>query len=936
MPTRGRRGTGVPVPRAARPVRPVREDGWKKHADRAWLATQELQKMLPVFTSFARSISGNKSVRVSVGQGSMTDGKTIWVVPPIELGTVRVHDRMVCNKRGEDGILLCKACDTREMVLFPLYHEIGHVSFDSLAQIEDFYRKSYLEIIEEWHPTGVCAHGLLLRDQAKSAPNGARLCSNFDPYLMNIFNCMEDARVNASMFRVRPGLSKMFDTQIARLFEKGVPIPHSDEVVRWETADLNAQVCIGLFLISSGYTVGEGYLSIDAIKVLDDVKLRAICDDVQMARNVQQTFEYTIRAWRRLQELGICFKEKCKPAPEEKDESADGESPGTPGGEPDESGGPGGADGSGGAGTDSGDSPSGVPSGNDSSGSDDRGSDGAGPMGSPPPSSSDGGSDGSTGGSDTEGDAPDTGSEQPGVSGGGDDRHPVDPDGSDGGDSVTVSGGDDGAESDEGEDSESEDSRDSSDSTGGDAEESGSHGTGDDSSDDEDSLDSGGGDEDDRAEGEGSSPKEADDAQSEEDGDDPDSDERGDGRRGDSDDFGDSDDDWSDDGDDSEEDFEDGLADDYGPGDGDPLEYRKALSAEGDPELLARMINILNSHDPDSTMEDFHMDHSPVGADGFHGSLNSEDVEKALIIAAIQAAWFDRSSKNIVGTEVFKAPFSSEAMVGGWGYYGSSNIEDYKVDPAIVNQATLRARVVFDENARGKEDRNLKTGKIDSRVLGRRAPLADERLFKKKTRPGKRDYFVLIGADCSGSTGSSNRISRIKRAVYAQAEMLHRLGVKFAVYGHTGHYATRIVAANPGVKSAIDGGDGMALWMLEVKAPDAPWDNKAKEALASLQPISANLDGHTMEFYRKVVDRVRATDKIIMYYTDGAMPLENYDEERAILEEEIDLIRKKKVTLLGVGIDTDSPKQYGLSTVIVRSDADLPQVVEHLKAQLVR
>lgn len=927
MPTTGKRGTGVPARRPARAVRPTREDGWRKHSDRAWLATQELQRMLPVFTSFARSISGNKTVRVSVGHGSMTDGQTIWVVPPIELGTVRMHDKMLCNKRGEDGILLCKACDTREMVLFPLYHEIGHVSFDSLAEIEEFYRQSYYEIIKEWHPTGVCSHGPALESQAKSSPRGTLLCLNFDPYLMQIFNCMEDARVNASMFRVRPGLSKMFDTQIARLFEKGVPIPHSDEVVRWETADLNAQVCIGLFLISSGYTVGEGYLSLDAIKVLDDENLRAICNDVQMARTVQQTFEYTIRAWRRLQELGVCFKEKCKPAPEEKDgEGTDGEGSGEPGG----------SDGSGGVGPSSSDSASGEPGGDDSSGSKDSGPDGSGSLGLSSTSDSPVEPDGSTGGGDSEGDTSDTASDDADVSGGGDSGHSVGPDGSDGGDADDVSGGNDGAKSDEGEDPESRDSSDSKGSAGGNPEEPGTDGTGDDSLVEGTSLDEGSGDADTSDEGDRSSSHEADGTESEEDGDDPDADERGDGRGGDLDDVRDADDDWSNDGDDSEEELEDGLADDYGDGDVDSVEYRKALSAMGDPELLARMINVLNSHDPDSTMEDFHMDHTPMEADGFHGSPNDSDIQKALIIAAIQADWFDRSSKNIVGTEVFKAPFSREIFADSWGYYTAPSIEDYRVNPAIINQATLRARVVFDENARSKEDRNLKSGKIDPRVLGRRAPLQDERLFKKKTRPGKRDYFVVIGADCSGSTGSRDRISRIKRAVYAQAEMLHRLGVKFAIYGHTGHYATRILGANPHVSEVIRGGEGMSLWMLEVKSPDGQWDNKAKAALASLQPISANLDGHTMEFYRKVTDKVRATDKIIMYYTDGAMPLENYDEERAILEDEIELIRKKRITLLGVGIDTNSPEQYGLSTVIVRSDDDLPHVVEHLKAQLVR
>jgi hypothetical protein len=79
-----------------------------------------------------------------------------------------------------------------------------------------------------------------------------------------------------------------------------------------------------------------------------------------------------------------------------------------------------------------------------------------------------------------------------------------------------------------------------------------------------------------------------------------------------------------------------------------------------------------------------------------------------------------------------------------------------------------------------------------------------------------------------------------------------------------------------------------------------------------------------------------ATDRIVIYYTDGEMPAENKEEETQILLREIDLYKKYGITLVCVGIQTDSPKQYGLPTVRVDSDDDLVKVIKFLDEILTR
>src|SRR3546814_9469031 len=103
---------------------------------------------------------------------------------------------------------------------------------------------------------------------------------------------------------------------------------------------------------------------------------------------------------------------------------------------------------------------------------------------------------------------------------------------------------------------------------------------------------------------------------------------------------------------------------------------------------------------------------------------------------------------------------------------------------------------------------------IDANVLGKRAFHDDERLFKKRLLPGKKDYFVVIGMDVSGSTTGLNLLLE-RRAVMAQATLLQRMGIKFAIYAHSGfaHDAD---------------GQGLDLDIYLIKEPDEVWRSEER------------------------------------------------------------------------------------------------------------
>jgi hypothetical protein len=241
------------------------------------------------------------------------------------------------------------------------------------------------------------------------------------------------------------------------------------------------------------------------------------------------------------------------------------------------------------------------------------------------------------------------------------------------------------------------------------------------------------------------------------------------------------------------------------------------------------------------------------------------------------------------------------------------------VDESVIAGTINRARRVFTDNEMDKHVNNLKSGKLSARSLGARGWGDDRRVFRKKIRADKDDYFVVIGMDVSGST-SGYEIHRIKRAGMAMADLLHRLGVPFAIYAHTTSYWA----------------DSMDQHMYEFKSPDDMWDKSARDRLSRIDSSAGSLDGHNFEFYRKVAMRSDATKKICVYYTDGYIPETNHDDESLIMERESKMFKRLGIESLIVAVGTELPDAYGFDQVQLDDDADISKVLGALEKKLTR
>lgn len=912
--------------------------------ERARRAVKVFRQMQYGLSAYAKAVTGDRKITVELATGApRTDGKKIYFQPPIALGDPTQHNRRLCEKRDKQSkLLLCEACRNREEVLINIHHEIAHVAFGSFeATMDSEKREAIQHAINEWG--GKYAERIKARFDA--APYYAKnsyqgLATLISPYLPFLVNCLEDARVDAAMIEARKGVRVMLEASTRQIFIEGFTDADGN-VERWRDRPLNPQAAIACYLVGAGVTGWDEWLHEEVVKAFTDKTLTDLLGQVRGSKSASETYNLAFPVLARLRELGFfrmpededADEPKQEPEPEEKQEQDEGDSEDqdsdSESGDQDDS-------------EDVPDDDEGTDEGDEEGegsepGDDDRPEgegDEPGESGDSPASSEEGS------GEEVEDDDTDDGSEgEPGS-----DSVPSDADGEDepsedeggagtaDGDSPEPVSDDDAAEQPgDGADGES-DEADEDGSGGGDQEQSeggqegdgeGDPDSGTEHADDPSSPDA---DDSDEAEGSGAGSP----------GSDSDSDGRGDDPEPAEGDLGG--------GDQAGEGSERGQ--DSGPEDSSTREpLVKDAAAEridtgadegeggievpelnyGEPEHVAAMVEQVHPADIQPANE---------------GESRKED--EAVQVAVMQGLYFEKPSEHIVGVREHIFGKKDDAA-NAWdhdrlkSYLGATNATeaeyrhavgidvDLEIPESIMGPALLATRRVFTDNATAQHQRNLRSGRINKKVLGRRAWNDDDRLFAKKRLPGKRSYAVLIGIDVSGSTIGEN-LALAKRAAWAQAELCDRAGVDFAVYAHS---ASRKAGQ-------IGRGPGLHLDIYKIKDFHEAWDSKHQEAFLELGSDSENLDGHTLEFYRKRLDEVNATDKIILYYTDGKMPAANHDEELEILQREIQTCRMKKYTLLGVGIRTNSPIRHGLDTVQVDDDHDLKAVVMHLEKQLLR
>jgi len=882
-------------------------------------AVREMRKLLPGLQGFGRALTGDQTLRVVMTAGTpCTDGNTVFMHPPAELGDVLTHDRSVCGERDEDSVQKCAACRAHENVMIVLYHELSHIRADSFQTVTPEDRAELVTraltevgVSEEATCPRCSAHRdenephaddcdyvpptragkLKARLDAQPVKHYLEAAQIVSPYLPMLLNALEDARVNAEMYRARPGTKSMFRALNIETFKKGIERPDGTRGL-WSEMKPNAQVVVGCYAVASGLDV-TGYFNPEVEQALQDPELVSMLSRIESARDVGTIYRSAFPVLENLRKHGFCkAKEDPKddarppeptPSEEPSDDESAGESESGPTPSEDQSG-AGSSEGTPDASSipeddDEDSTPTSAPEPtDDATGSDDAADGNDDPTADPEPTA-----DGTDAGSDEHDDAADGIDEQ-------------DPDDSD--------------DSDFDIDTMSEEELD-----GGINE---SH------EDQDDEVGDGTADIGD-ADFENDQP--AEESHDLEDGEDSE--------------YDDPNLDYEDLYDDDDDEESDDLTEDsMGQGHGAKMTSAPGVPEEDDPEPeddydydsmgspddLQEMLDKFTGHDDMPQSPEEYQEGSREDADPeVKRAINQNeyfDAPSMEVSALYVTRTYDDLPDNAYGPGKMQFGYASEEMKRDYRYIDHYNLEVSIPPENILAPALQTLRSVFTENKRAKHETNLKSGHVNTRVLGRRVPVQDPRLFQKRVRPGKRDHFVVIGLDISSSTASNGAIKVLKASAMAMAELMNRLGVKCAVYAHTGTYRPQDRASGLG---------GMSVEIIEVKSERDPWDANAKQRLADLIPGGGNIDSHSLEFYRKQAQKSGATDRTIMYFTDGEL----HDAEDVLLRE-INLCKREDIGVVGIGVGTNSPEQFGLETIVIDDVSDVPRVVKDLQRRLSR
>jgi hypothetical protein len=304
------------------------------------------------------------------------------------------------------------------------------------------------------------------------------------------------------------------------------------------------------------------------------------------------------------------------------------------------------------------------------------------------------------------------------------------------------------------------------------------------------------------------------------------------------------------------------------------------------------------------------MGHEDSGPTGTQGSQS----DKMILERVLKQEGFDHPSEEVGEFDLVtrdRAPYAGQLQFA----------KRVEVPRHMLTPSLARLRVVFASNRKTGIERSLRSGsRLDTMHLYR-AGTDDPRIFGRRNVPKSRDWFVLVGLDFSSSTASNGADYAEKMAGHAIGDLLHELGIRFSMYAHTAGQDYR----------------NRTLEHVVIKAPDENWKTKGvQQTLFAQKGRSTNLDGHSLEQYRKLILAERASDKMLMYFTDGEMPCANFYEELELLKENIAILQRNRVHLIGCGYRTDSPKEHGLDTIQYDEPEDVAAIVKGLEARLLK
>jgi cobalamin biosynthesis protein CobT len=239
-------------------------------------------------------------------------------------------------------------------------------------------------------------------------------------------------------------------------------------------------------------------------------------------------------------------------------------------------------------------------------------------------------------------------------------------------------------------------------------------------------------------------------------------------------------------------------------------------------------------------------------------------------------------------------------------------------------------------------------GKLHSAALSRLRFGRDD-VFRRKQESTSKDVAVELVVDQSGSmgmgrSGSGSKIQNAAYAAYAFSAVLDRMNIAHEVVSFT-TTSMPIDAVHRAMEEQIKMkcryGRLEAIWMPIIKPFNERLSVAAKRRFAYLAEgpeMCQNVDGESVQMAAMRLAQRRESRKILMVFSDGhpACPGDK-DQLDSHLRQVVKEIVKRKIDVIGIGIQDTAVKSFYPKHVIINDVAELPgECMKQLKALLTR
>lgn len=252
--------------------------------------------------------------------------------------------------------------------------------------------------------------------------------------------------------------------------------------------------------------------------------------------------------------------------------------------------------------------------------------------------------------------------------------------------------------------------------------------------------------------------------------------------------------------------------------------------------------------------------------------------------------------------------------------YGKLKKDVLNMVSPIKNQ--LEQVLKVKENAKWRTERER--GHVDARQLARLTATGNRYAFKDYTKTETNNVAIQILVDMSGSM--SGRMQTAKKAAIAMAEALKSLDIPFEVTGFYSEPDRNVSAVYNKLPAEARKRFNRVSERLELhvfKSFDAPTLN----GIEKLFPASQNPDGECVAWAAKRLADRSEKRKILMVLSDGEPA--TGDSDRGILcsdlRRRIAQITKSGIECVGVGIQTDSVKNFYPDYIVLSDLKELPR-----------